>query len=90
MIKHATEYYKGLFGPDIGNVFQIDPDLWGEGETVTTEENEELTKPFTVAEVKAALDQMERNKAAGPDSIPIEFYQHCWDIVKADIMEIFK
>ena len=32
---------------------------------------------------------MEKNKAAGPDKIPIEFYQACWDIVKNDIMEIF-
>lgn len=32
---------------------------------------------------------MEKNKAAGPDSIPIEFYQTCWDIIKQDIIEIF-
>jgi len=32
---------------------------------------------------------MEKNKVAGPDSIPIEFYQSCWDIVKNDIMNIF-
>ena len=38
------------------------------------EENVELTKPFSESEIKEALDQMERNKAAGPDSIPIEFY----------------
>ena len=30
-----------------------------------------------------------KNKAAGPDSIPVEFYQSCWDIIKHDIMEIF-
>ena len=30
-----------------------------------------------------------KNKTAGPDSIPVEFYQSCWDIVKHDIMEIF-
>jgi len=32
---------------------------------------------------------MERNKVAGPDKIPIEFYQSCWDIVKTDILELF-
>jgi hypothetical protein len=25
-----------------------------------------------------ALDQMEKNKAVGPDGIPIEFYQITW------------
>ena len=29
---------------------------------------------------------METNKVDGPDKIPIKFYQHCWEIVKADIV----
>jgi hypothetical protein len=33
---------------------------------------------------------MERNKAAGPDKIPVDFFQSYWDIIKKDIMEIFK
>jgi hypothetical protein len=32
---------------------------------------------------------MEKNKAAGPDKIPIEFYQGCWSIVKNDIIQLF-
>jgi hypothetical protein len=39
--------------------------------------------------VKSALDSMAKNKAPGPDNIPVEFYQHCWNIVKLDIMQIF-
>jgi hypothetical protein len=33
---------------------------------------------------------MEKNKAASPDGFPIEFYQSCWDIIKSDLMTIFK
>jgi hypothetical protein len=40
-------------------------------------------------EVKSVVDQMEKNKAAGPDGIPIEFYQVCWEIIKFDIMAVF-
>lgn len=32
---------------------------------------------------------MEKNKAAGPNKIPIEFYQTCWDIYKNDIVMLF-
>jgi hypothetical protein len=32
---------------------------------------------------------METNKAVGPDKIPIEFYQTCWDVVKTDIIQLF-
>jgi hypothetical protein len=31
----------------------------------------------------------EKNKAAGPDKIPIEFYQACWSIAKSDIIQLF-
>jgi hypothetical protein len=56
---------------------------------VTDSDNENLCKPFSEQEVKSALFQMEKHKAAGPDKIPIKFYQVCWDIVKNDIMQLF-
>ena len=33
---------------------------------------------------------MERNKAADPDKIPADFYQHCWEIIKRDVLEMFE
>jgi hypothetical protein len=48
-----------------------------------------LTKPFSEEEIKTALFLMERNKAAGPDGLPIEFFQKCWEIVKDDVCELF-
>lgn len=42
LLKHATSYYKTLFGPGEGNLFDLDPDLWTEAERVTEEENNEL------------------------------------------------
>jgi hypothetical protein len=32
---------------------------------------------------------MEKNKVAGPDGILVEFYQHCWSIIKWDILKMF-
>lgn len=90
LLKHATEYYKMLFGPAPGNAFALDPSLWREDQKVTLEENDALVRPFSESEIKDALFQMEKNKAAGPDNIPIEFYQTCWDFVKTDIIELFE
>jgi hypothetical protein len=89
LLKHATDYYKELFGKGTGNTFPLDPDLWVEGEKVSDEDNNILTQPFCRKEVKDALDQMEHNKAAGPDAIPAEFFQTCWEVVRGDIMEMF-
>jgi hypothetical protein len=90
LLQHATSYYKGLFGSADGNVFELDPDLWPAEEKVTEQENEELTKPFSEEETRGALFQMERNKAASPDGLPIEFFQKCWEFMKSDICELFQ
>lgn len=89
LLAHATDYYKDLFGPAPGNLFNLDPDLWKPHENITDLDNEALCKLFFEAEIKEALFQMKPNKAAGPDSIPIEFYQICWEVVKHDIIQMF-
>jgi len=33
---------------------------------------------------------MEKNTAPGPDHIPVEFFQICWEIIKGEIMELFE
>ena len=32
---------------------------------------------------------MEHNKAPGPDGFPAEFYQHFWEVIKSDLLELF-
>ena len=85
----ATDYYKNLFGPAPGNVFSISHELWSQDEVLCEDDNIDLTRPFSVDEVKNALFSMDTNRAPGPDNIPTEFYQHCWEVVQHDIMNIF-
>jgi hypothetical protein len=33
---------------------------------------------------------MEHNKAPGPDGFPIEFYQSFWEVIKGDLMALFR
>ena len=81
-------YYSDLFGPSIEYEVQLDPSLWDGIPKVSEEENTFLCRPFSENEIKEALNQMEK-KAAGPDKIPIEFYQSCWNIMRPDIMQLF-
>jgi hypothetical protein len=89
LLNHATEYCSDLFGPGENHNIHIDPNVWVEVEKVTDFDNSLLCSPFSENEIKYALFSMERNKAAGPDKIPIEFYQTCWEIVKGDIILLF-
>jgi hypothetical protein len=52
-------------------------------------DNEQLCRPFSETEIWNALSQMGKNKVAGPNSIPIEFYKACWSIIKPDIIQLF-
>jgi hypothetical protein len=89
ILKHASEFYKQLFGPGMGDTFGIESDMWGMDDMVTQEENIVLISPFSEEEVQKALFQMEKNKAVDPDGIPIEFYQSCWNFIKGDMMALF-
>jgi mannosylglycoprotein endo-beta-mannosidase len=89
LLDHATEYYKPLFGLGEGNNMALDANIWSVREKLNEEDNEVLNEPFSETEVKIALDCMVKNKAPGPDGIPVEFFQKCWEIVKHDVMHLF-
>jgi hypothetical protein len=56
---------------------------------VTEVENDILIAPFTEEEARAAIIQMEHNKACEPDAFIVEFYQAFWHLIKDDIMSLF-
>jgi hypothetical protein len=49
---------------------------------IQEEVNNSLTKEVTQQEIKEALDQMNPDKAPGPDGFTARFYQQSWDIIK--------
>lgn len=63
LIKHATDYYKELFGPAPGNLFPMSLELWDESEKMSLSNNETLTRPFSIEKIKNALFAMDTNKA---------------------------
>jgi hypothetical protein len=89
LLVHATKYYKQLFGPGEGNKMQLADNIWLAEEKLSEEDNRVLVEPFTEEEVQFALKIMVKNKAPGPDGMPVEFYQACWSIGKHDIMRLF-
>ena len=86
---YITSYYKGLFGAPADDILTMDETQTDDIAQVSHEENRLLSSPFTEEEIKRAVFQMEHNKAPGPDGFPAEFYQHFWDVIKADLIELF-
>jgi hypothetical protein len=52
--------------------------------------NTKLTKEVTQQEIKEALDQMNPDKAPGPDGFTSRFYQQYWEIIKTDLTKMIK
>jgi hypothetical protein len=46
LLKHATDYYKELFGHGAGNAFALNSELWQPNEKFNESDNNEITKPF--------------------------------------------
>jgi hypothetical protein len=87
---HITGYYKNLFAPLESMSFILDEDLRDDIIQVTQDENEKLTQSFSEDEVKAVVFSMEHNKAPGLDGFSAEFYKICWDVIKDDLMALFR
>jgi hypothetical protein len=67
----------------------LDTEIWLDEENLSLDDNISLNEPFFEKEVKSALDIMVKMKSLGPDGIPVEFYQVCWNTMKDDIMCLF-
>lgn len=89
LVKHATQFYKDLFGPSTTSGFHMEAGCWEHEEMVSSQESEELEKVFSESEIKRAVFSMEKNTAPGPDHFRVEFYQHCWEIIKDDLTNLF-
>ncbi|XP_060957652.1 uncharacterized protein LOC133029176 [Cannabis sativa] len=56
--------------------------------TVSSIQNEELLKPVSCEEVRLALFQMHPDKAPGPDGMGPGFFQHHWNTVGIDVVNL--
>ena len=52
---------------------------------ISDEHNHMLGKPIEMAEVEAAIKQMAKDKAPGPDRFTMNFFHACWDWLKEEI-----
>ncbi|KAJ9691054.1 hypothetical protein PVL29_013294 [Vitis rotundifolia] len=57
---------------------------------ITSHEAEGLEIPFSEEEVLAALSDLGKDKAPGPDGFTMAFWLFCWDVLKTEIMGFFK
>jgi hypothetical protein len=79
-----------LFGTPAESNVSLEEDFNNDIPQLSRDENSILIAKFSEKEVLEAIEQMEKNKAIGPDGFPVEFFQKFWDLIKGDLMSMFK
>lgn len=46
--------------------------------------------PFNEDEISLVIKSFESNKVLGPDGFPLLFYKKFWNILKGDILDVFR
>jgi hypothetical protein len=85
--EHIVQFYTQLFTescsrrpiPD-GLSFQ----------SIESEEGLWLERDFEESEVLEVIKELQGDKAPGPDGFTMGFVQTCWEVIKEDIMAVFK
>ena len=56
---------------------------------VTTNQNDQLTKPIQKNELKQAIEQTENEKFPGVDGILMEFYKTFYDLLETNLLTLY-
>ena len=58
--------------------------------SLTTSAQNCLQVNLSEHEIETAINQMAKGKAPGPDGLSIEFYIHCWSIIKYEVIDMLR
>jgi hypothetical protein len=61
---------------------------WLYSQQIQQDENEFLTRPFTIAELDVVIKEMKNNTAPGPNGFSVEFFKAFWTEIREDIKEL--
>jgi hypothetical protein len=57
-------------------------------EMVGNDENQNLSAPISMQEIRSTLQQMEPEKAPDPDGFTARFYNSCWPIIRRHLLRM--
>ena len=87
LVKDAiVHFYEKLYHEDAASRLFLEGISYN---SIVEEDASELVKEFFEEEVWKAINDLGKDKAPGPDVFNIDFFQHCWNVVKEDIMGFF-
>jgi hypothetical protein len=85
--EHIVKFYQKLFEEQCQWRLRVDGLVFDQ---ILDHEAGWLEREFEEEEVRKSVMAMEGDKAPGPDGFSIAFFQVCWEVVKEDVMKVFR
>ncbi|XP_057250081.1 uncharacterized protein LOC130591163 [Beta vulgaris subsp. vulgaris] len=84
-----VQYYESLLGIDDSSCCRVSDSIVKEGPILTSEQQQHLCVPFTEADVKVAIFDVDDTKAAGPDGYiyTSNFFKKAWGRIGTDVCQ---
>ncbi|XP_075498805.1 uncharacterized protein LOC142537123 [Primulina tabacum] len=79
-------FYKGLLGQKMDR-YTVNRDVILSGPCVLTSDWNALTARVSIDEIRAALFDIDNDKALGSDGFGSFFFKHAWDLIKHEVIE---
>lgn len=84
MERIARSYFQNIFTSEArGRDHHV---LSGIDKCITEEDNQRLTAPYLLEEIREVVFVMRPTKALGEDGFPALFYQKCWYVVGNEVI----
>jgi hypothetical protein len=90
MFDIAVKYYKDLFCKEPCLDIDLINDFWDPKDMVSQQHIDMLDAPFSEKEAKDEIFGSYAEGAPGPDGFSFLFYQHFWELIRADFMDMVK
>ena len=90
LVEHVRKFYAGLYGCDQTDLSKQSFFLDHISTKLSDQQNSNLQVNLSEYEIETAINQMAKSKTPGPDGLSIEFYIHCWSIIKHEVIDMLR
>ena len=90
LVEHVQRCYTRLYGCDQNDTTKQTVFLDNINAKLSDQQNSYLQLELSEREIETAISQIAKGKAPGPDGLSIEFYTHCWPIVKDEVVSMLR
>ena len=90
LVEHVERFYAELYRCDQTDLAKQNLFLSNITAGLSEQQKNNLKVDLTEHKIETAISQMANGKTPGPDGLSIEFYTHCWSIVKHEVICVLR